>query len=82
MSGHEWRPSFRIKQVLSGKVKLEDEDQGIQSACSFHIYKGAVSILSMTTLQARRDALSKLPEAIRPHVEKEVRRLFDLKRSR
>jgi hypothetical protein len=65
-----------------GEVRLEDEDLGIQSACLFHIYKGAVAILAMKTLEARRAAIARLPEAIRPHVEAEARRLFDKSRSR
>lgn len=65
-----------------GEVRLEDEDQGIQSACSLHIYRGAVAILKMGNVEQRRAALKKLPEALKPHVEKEVIRLFDRSRKR
>lgn len=69
------RPSDRIKAVLMGKVALESEDQGIQSACSKHIYDGAVSVLGLSTKEARRRALDRLPDLIRPHVEREVLKL-------
>lgn len=69
------RPSDRIKAVLMGKVALEDEDQGIQSACSKHIYDGAVSVLRLSTKEARRAALDRVPALIRPHLEREVLRL-------
>lgn len=70
------RPSDRIKAVLMGKVALESEDQGIQSACSKHIYDGAVSVLGLSTKDARRRALDRLPDLIRPHVEREVLKLY------
>lgn len=69
------RPSDRIRAVLMGKVALEDEDQGIRSACSKHIYDGAVSILGLSSKEARRRAVDRLPELIRPHIEVEVIRL-------
>jgi hypothetical protein len=70
------KPSERIRRVLTGKVRLEDEDAAIQSACGRHIYDGAVSILSINGKEARRKALSKLPESIRPHVENEAWRIY------
>ncbi len=69
------RPSDRIKAVLMGNVPLESEDQGIQSACSKHIYDGAVSVLKLPTKEARRRALDRIPEMIRPYVEREALRL-------
>jgi hypothetical protein len=59
-----------------GKVPLESEDQGIQSACSKHIYDGAVSVLKLPTKEARRRALDRIPEMIRPYVEREVLKLY------
>ena len=74
-----WRgkkPSDRIKAVLMGKVPLEDEDQGIQSVCSKYIFDGARAVLRLPTKEARRAALNKAPALIRPHLEREVMRLF------
>jgi hypothetical protein len=69
------RPSDRIRAVLQGKVALEDEDQGIQSVCSKYIFDGAKAILGLSTKEARRAALDRAPELIRPHLEREVLRL-------
>ena len=70
------RPSDRIRAVLKGKVALEDEDQGIQSVCSKYIFDGAKAILRLPTKEARRAALDRVPALIRPHLEREVMRLF------
>lgn len=69
------KPSERIRRVLMGAVRLEDEDAAIQSVCSKHIYDAAVSILKMKDKITRQAALKKLPESIRPHVEDEVWRI-------
>jgi hypothetical protein len=74
-----WRgkkPSDRIKAVLMGRVALEDEDQGIQSVCSKYIFDGARAVLRLPTKEARRAALDKAPALIRPHLEREIMRLF------
>ena len=73
---HEKRPSVRIKRVLSGEVRMEDEEPGIRSACQLEIYKGAKTILAMKTKDERRRAINRLPALIRPYVEKEVTRLW------
>lgn len=78
----ELRPSKRIARVLRGEVRLEDEEAGIQSACSFYIYEGAVELLSLPSKDARQRALKKVPELIRPHIEKEAWRIFDARRKR
>lgn len=77
---HEKRPSVRIRRVLSGEVKLEDEEPGIQSACQLEIFKGAKTILSMKTKEERQRALGKIPPLIRPYVEKEIMRLWSYKK--
>lgn len=69
------RPSERVRAVLQGKVALESEDQGIQSVCSKHIYDGANSVLKLSTREARRAALDRVPALIRPHLEREILRL-------
>lgn len=74
-----WRgkkPSDRIKAVLMGKVPLEDEEEGIQSVCSKYIFDGAKAVLRLPTKEARRAALNKAPALIRPHLEREIMRLF------
>lgn len=75
------KPSERIRRVLTGKVRLEDEDLAIQSVCSKYIYDGAMSILSMKEKAARQAALKKLPELIRPHIEDQVWRIYKKRKS-
>ena len=72
-------PSERIKAVLSGQVRFEGEDKAIQSACTFYFYQGAKSVLSLETKEKRREALSRVPENVRPFIENEVRRLWALR---
>lgn len=76
---HIPKPSERMKAVLMGHVRYEDEDESIQSICTFHFYKGAKSILALDTKEKRRAALSRIPESVRPYVEAEVRRLWALR---
>ena len=74
-----WRgnsPTDRIRAVLMGTVALEDEDAGIQSVCSKYIFDGAKAVLKLKTKEARRAALDRAPALIRPHLEREVMRLF------
>ena len=70
------RPSDRIRAVLMGQVALESEDPAIQSVCSKYIFDGATAVLKLKTKEARRAALDKAPALIRPHLEREIMRLF------
>lgn len=70
------RPSDRIDAVLMGKADLAGEDPAIQSVCSKYIFDGATAVLKLKTKEARRRALDKAPAMIRPHLEREVMRLF------
>ena len=70
------RPTDRIRAVLTGKAPLEGEDPAIQSVCSKYIFDGATAVLKLKTKDARRAALDRAPALIRPHLEREVMRLF------
>lgn len=74
------RPSKRIERILRGKIRMEDEDEGIQSACRKYIYDGAVSILAIEGKEARNKALSRVPVLIRPYIEMEARRIYELRK--
>ena len=78
----ETRPSKRIERILRGKVRMEDEEEGIQSACRKYIYDGAVSILAIEGREARKRALNRVPVLIRPHIEMEARRINEFRKSR
>jgi hypothetical protein len=70
------RPSDRIMAVLSGRAELSKEDPAIQSVCSKYIFDGATAILGLPTKDERREVLENVPPLIRPHLEREVMRLF------
>ena len=78
----ETRPSSRIRRVLRGQVRMEDEEPGIQSACRKYIYDGAVSILAIEGKEARNKALSRVPVLIRPYIEMEARRIYELRKKK
>ena len=71
------RPSDRVQAVLMGKVELASEDAAIQSVCSKYIFDGATAVLKLKTKEARRAALDRAPALIRPHLEREVIRLYN-----
>lgn len=71
-SSEDWRPTVRIRRVMMGDVKLEDEDQGIQSMCRAHINTAAHMICCKPKKEQRKAALDKIPKSIRPLVEEEV----------
>lgn len=62
--------------VMAGKALLEEQDDSIRSACQFPIFKAAKAILALPDKEARRLALDRHPDAIRPHIEAEVRKLW------
>jgi hypothetical protein len=74
--------SDRINDILAGKVKLEEEEASIQSACAFEIYKISVEILALPDRQARHDELTKVPELLRPYVQAEVIRVWQYRTGR
>lgn len=73
---NDWRPSRRLFDVLYGRVSYEDVDPSIQSLASKYIFEAAREILAMKTKEQRRQALSKIPDKVRPHVEREILRLW------
>jgi len=71
------RPSTAIDAVMEGAERLEDQSKAMQSVLSFYIYREAKKIMRHKTKVNRVDALNKLPELLRPHVKKEVERLWN-----
>lgn len=80
MGWDDWKPSLKRIAVLSGKVRLEDADPAIQSVCSHDIYLGACAVLDLPTREQRRAALARIPELIRPHIEKEALKIHERRR--
>lgn len=63
-----------------GRVPWDDAPQAIRSWARLPIYKAACQILAMETKGERRNALGRIPASVRPHVEAEVKRVWELRR--
>jgi hypothetical protein len=73
------KASDQIKNVLTGVTDFEDAQSGIQMSCALHFYQGACEVLKGKDKAARQAKLARLPERVRPYVEKEVVRLWKLR---
>ena len=74
-------PSEQLNDLLTGKVKWDEAQPAIRSWASFYIYDAAKQLALMPDKEKRRMALGKIPSAIRPHVEKEVKRIWPMRAS-
>lgn len=72
-------PTEQLSDLLTGKVKWDEAQPAIRSWASFHIYDAAKQIVLMVDREARRMALEKIPEAMRPYVEQEVKRIWPMR---
>ena len=70
------RPSKMIEDVMIGKVALQDQPEGIQSACRLAIYERACRILNLETKLERRAEIGRTPDKLRPHIEAEVMKIW------
>lgn len=70
-------PSRKLADYLSGHD--DNPDPSIQSWASFYIYDAAMQIIRLPGKERRRAALEKVPANIRPLVEAEILRIWDLR---
>jgi len=68
-----------MEKVLLGQISFESAPAAIQSWARLPIYEGACAILKLEKREDRKKALQSIPELIRPHVEKEVWRIWRLR---
>ena len=73
-------PSRLIADVIVGRTDLEDQQPAIQSACRLEIYNRACMILDLETKIERRSAIANLPAKLKPHVEKEIMRVWEMRK--
>jgi len=71
-------PSEQLSAYLSGAD--DDPSPAIRSWAQFYIHEAAKQICGMDTKEKRRTALGKIPDAIRPDVEAEIKRIWPLLR--
>ena len=69
-----------LEDLLSGRVAPKDADPRILNWAEFFIWQGACEIISLPSLEDRRAALDKIPETIRPIMEREVKKLWTARR--
>ena len=59
---------------------MEDADPAVASWARLHVYHGACDILSLPTKLQRQAALESLPEPVRPLIEQEAIRVYQLRK--
>lgn len=74
------RPQDWLREVLAGRIAMEDAPASVQSWARFPIFQGAREIVLMETQDERKAELAKVPPLIRPWVEGEVVRLWPMRR--
>lgn len=72
-------PSAQIAELLSGKITWDDAPSSIRSWAAFYIHDAALQVMRLSSAEKRRTALDKLPDAIRPKVEQEIKRLWPIR---
>lgn len=73
------KPSEQLEALLMGKIAWDDAPAAIRSWAQKPIFDAANMIMKATDRGARKRMLAKIPDAIRPRVEAEVMRLWDLR---
>ena len=75
------RPSKHLADLLRGSLAWDEAPESIRSWARLEIYRGACAVLDQPEKGLRRNMLGRIPAAIRPHVEAEAKRLWDMRRS-
>lgn len=73
-------PSQWLHLILTGQIDMEDAPASVQSWARLPIFQGACEIIKMDTPDERRAELAKIPPLVRPWVEREVVRLWGMRR--
>ena len=71
-------PSEQLAAYLGGKDT--SPSPAIRSWAQFYVHEAAKQICGMDTKEKRRIVLGKIPDAIRPDVEAEIKRIWPLLR--
>jgi hypothetical protein len=69
-----------LKEVLAGRIDMEEAPESVQSWARLPIFQGACEIIAMDTQDERKAELQKIPLKVRPYVESEVKRLWPMRR--
>ena len=75
------RPSKQLEDLLMGRLAWDDAPPAIRSWAQLPIYQAAAQIVAEPDKGTRRNMLGRVPAAMRPRVEAEVKRLWALRRT-
>lgn len=70
------KPSEHLHDLLSGAVAPKDTPEAVLSWARLSIYQGACEVLAEPDKARRRAMLDKIPESIRPYVEREAKEIW------
>lgn len=73
------RPSEQLDDLIAGRAAWDDAPDAIRSWAQLPIYEAAKAIVDAPDIGTRRAMLVKIPAAIKPRVEVEVKRLWGLR---
>lgn len=69
------RPSEQLEDLLMGRMTWEQTPEPIRSLAQFYIHDAAKQCMAGENKAEQIRRFNRLPDYIRPHVSKEVRRL-------
>lgn len=73
------KPSDQMLAVLTGKMKHDDAPAAIQSLCSKAYFDAAMQLIAINDRDARRKALTRIPDTCRQNVLEETQRLWPIR---
>lgn len=76
------RPSEQLEDLMMGRIAWEDAQPGIRSWAERYFHDAACQILDAPDKATRRRMLLKIPETVRPQVERAARDLWARRRGR
>lgn len=74
------KPSEELYSLLMGNTKWEDAPESIRSWARLYLYQAAAVILNASEKSERRKILDSIPAEMRPHVEAEALRVWNLRK--
>lgn len=73
------KPSDQMLAVLTGKMRHDDAPAAIQSLCSKAYFDAAMQLIAINDRDARKKALTRIPETCRDQVAETVRKLWPIR---
>lgn len=74
------KPHEQLRDLMMGKLAWDDAPDAIRSWARKGIFDAAKTILDAPDKGTRRNMLGRVPAAMRPHVEAEVKKLWAMRK--